>query len=1612
MATCIRRTAAGLLLALAALLATPMLGAGGLAHAQTQTEIWSSTVTPGAISSLVGYWDRDPDIGAITDKDFTYDGVTYSVIHIRVSSNGGLQLNVDQTFTATAKANLVLDVDGSPFPLSDSTVSGNDVRNWNSAGLSWTVGTDVALKMFEQTSTNDATLSSLVLNDGTNDLILTPTFATDTTSYAASVANAVSQITVTPTKGDTDASVEYLDASEATITDADGMTPGQQVDLDVGENTIKVKVTAEGAMTTETYTVVVTRALADTVTISIGDVTVDESAGQASMTVSLSPASGCAINVAHTVDWSTADDSAVEPHDYEMSSGAISFAACENTKTITVDIKDDLELEDTEMFSVVLSNYSHPDLEIAKATGTVTIRDEDTATVSIGDMTFGEGAGQKTLTVSLDADACIVAFPFDVNFTVTAGTATSGVGFDFIALASGTLRFASCQLSTTITVFILEDTEYERDPETFTVTLAMASGADPRITLSKASATITITDNDPVPLDVLEPHNFRIVAFPGDRRLDDPAIRLLWEHPRCNTGTQKNFDPDGRGHLRFRVRYDGQIIEKWKWTYANYQNNDTCALLLSEEGGGVPGADFSPGTRHTVSVTEVKIRRTNDARYAVLLDESAPASVTNQCALGREQDFVDNNGCWEGWPAPVAVGGSAIRSADKGKVQVRWSGIFNFGGLLPTSGTGFFEYILSVKRGKFEADGSRTKTLHTFKPTDLNRNHYKSSRSQYEFNNEPDSDAGRGNAYWYRFRLYKGGVSMGTFLEVECPAAPASGEVSCTAGAPIITGSGPSAQATALSALSVFDAGANEAGGAIGFRVTLDPAASGTVTVDYATADGTATAGADYDATSGTLTFAPGETAKTVSVPLIDDTVEDGGETFTLTLSNAVGAMIADGEATGAILNTEAPPEPDALTASFSGVPPEHDGATAFTFQVLFSEPVGIGYRTLRDEAFTATGGAVTKTKRVDGRNDLREIHVEPAGYGDVSLTLAGGRACGATGAVCTKSGKALSNTLTATVKGPVALAVADARVKEAAGATVDFAVTLSRQATGIVTVDYATSDGTATAGTDYTAASGTLSFAPGETQKTVSVSVLDDAHDEGEERFTLTLWNASGAVIADGAATGTIENTDPLQRAWLARFGRTVADHVMEAVGARIEGKSLAQAQLTLGGYRVLMDVPWPGEGAGGALSASLLGESGLDPGLARTGGLWTGADLRSRDFGRDGDDSPARAVSMSEFMLASSFHLASAHGEKEDEGGRWSLWGRGLRSSFSGKEGALTLDGDVTTGVMGADYESGKMLMGVALALSSGDGSYTMGDMRGELESTLASAHPYLRYEVSERLSVWGVLGLGEGKMTLDMENTGERIETDLSLTMAAAGLRGVLLSAGGYDLAWKSDVRIVRTESEAAAGLAEADAQTRRLRLAIEGSREVKLAEGVLTPSIEVGLRYDGGDAETGSGLELGGGLRYANSGRFALDVRARGLLAHEERDYEEWGVSASLVLSPGAGGRGLSARVASNWGAASGGVDRLWSQRAAGLARSGGFEPGASLNAEAGYGIDYLGGLLTPYTGVALSESGETYRAGGRFRLGERFTMSIEGDLREKGREEKPVHGVTLRGSLHW
>ncbi len=851
---------------------------------------------------------------------------------------------------------------------------------------------------------------------------------------------------------------------------------------------------------------------------------------------------------------------------------------------------------------------------------------------------------------------------------------------------------------------------------------------------------------------------------------------------------------------------------------------------------------------------------------------------------------------------------------------------------------------------------------------------------------------------------------------------------------------GPDTPQVTVPVLSVADARADE-GGSLAFAVTLSEAAAGDVTVDYATSDGTANAGADYTAASGTLTFAAGETAKTVSVALLHDGSAENDETVTLTLSNPSGATIGDGEAIGTVADV-AP-----LTASFHGLPEEHDGRKLFAFEVRFSEEFqGLRLTAFKAGALQVTGGRVIDAKRtVRGQNRSVTVKVRPSSTDDMTITLPAVTDCAAASAICTHDGRKLSRTVTATVRGPVAVSVADAEAQEGADAAVSFAVTLSRAASREVAVDYATRDGTATAGEDYTFTRGTLTFAQGETEKTVEVPILDDALDEGSETFTLKLTGARGAAIADGEATGTIKNSDPLQTMWLSRFGRTVADHVTAAVSDRL-ANPLTGAQVTVGGQTMnlaeLEDEAWLGRtltSIAQVMGAPSGPASGGDPG---SGSLDAGDALGLGDA-PTATSAPGRLMTGRELLLGSAFHLA-----KEGDGATPGLaaWGRVTVGGFDGEApadaGNVRIDGDVTTGIIGTDAEWNRVLAGVAVSVSEGEGRFDQpGVDSGTIESTMTTVNPYARLSVNERLSVWGLAGYGTGDMTIVQDartvtdsqgNTVNKprmvTKTDLSMRLAALGGRGALLTAdgdGGMDLALKADGFFVETTSEAISNEGDTTADASRVRLALEGSRAFQAGDGVFTPGLELGLRHDGGDAETGTGVELGGRLSWADAGSgLSMDLNARTLIAHEDSNYREWGASGAVRLAPGERGRGLSFSLAPTYGVPGSGVDRLWSaQDARGLAPTGGaFEPESRLEGELGYGMGLFGDRFTGTPNLGFGLSG----AGARdYRIGWRLTSMIRGDagfeVTLDATRSEPAndngagaaqHGIGLRLAARW
>ena len=772
----------------------------------------------------------------------------------------------------------------------------------------------------------------------------------------------------------------------------------------------------------------------------------------------------------------------------------------------------------------------------------------------------------------------------------------------------------------------------------------------------------------------------------------------------------------------------------------------------------------------------------------------------------------------------------------------------------------------------------------------------------------------------------------------------------------------------------------------------------------------------------------------------------------------APAALGHEGGAKQAVPAQVAPPDvaPAGLTGSFSGVPAEHDGRSAFTLGFTMSEApkAGLSFRTVRDRLFEVTGARLQKAKRAEpGKDRAWNLTFFPGGTGTVTVRMRETRSCDASPRVCTEDGRPLAGALSATIPGPARFSVADAGAREGAGEALDFVVTLSRARTEASAVRYGTSDGTATAGEDYREASGTLTFEAGVTERTVSVPVLDDAHDEGAETMTLTLSDPTSGRIGDGTATGTIVNDDPMPRAWAARFGRTVAEQVLEAVEGRMRASRTPGSELTLAGQRI---------GLGGAESESesesesefgamadaesevgKTAEADAEPEVGKNGERWL-AEWLEGEADEEDRVSWRRGVSDRELLLGSSFGLTmpAGGGLLGGPGGTVSLWGRSSVSRFDGRDGDLGLDGEVVSSLLGGDWAlgSGEMTVGLIVGHSRGEGGYRGGSGNGTagsgtVASTLTGLYPWGRRALSDRLTVWGAAGHGQGTLTLTPEGGGGEsraaMRTDLDLSMVAAGVRGVVLEAppgGGPELAVTADATGVRTATDGVRGLAAAAGDVTRLRLGLEGTWAVRLDNGgVLTPSLAVGVRHDGGDAETGHGADIGGGIAWSDPVRgLSAELRARGLLSHESDGFRERGLSGTLAWEPEAGGRGPRFDLTHTaGGSSSGGADALFGHRTlAGLGADGDRDDlgNRRLEARFGYGFPALEDRFTwtPEAGISLWDTGRDYTLGWRLvrrSPGRRVSLgsvelSFEARRHEGAGGDAPRHGVGLRLDVRW
>ena len=372
----------------------------------------------------------------------------------------------------------------------------------------------------------------------------------------------------------------------------------------------------------------------------------------------------------------------------------------------------------------------------------------------------------------------------------------------------------------------------------------------------------------------------------------------------------------------------------------------------------------------------------------------------------------------------------------------------------------------------------------------------------------------------------------------------------------------------------------------------------------------------------------------------------------------------------------------------------------------------------------------------------------------------------------------------------------------------------------------------------------------------------------------------------------------------------------------------------------------------------------------------------------------------------------------------GNIAFWGKADYSALSvGRSGeSLSWDGGITSGYLGVDRRlTENVLTGLSVALTKGDFDYTDSTAgeggSGDYYVKMISVSPYVAWLISEDAYLWGAVGYGRGEIDIEDEEIQSDASSDLSYKSVAAGGSGRVFDVGDTTFSLKGEAFKVWMDVEGDDYLIDdSSVGVHQLRLSMEGSYEYRFASGTwFNPLVEVALRHDGGDGETGTGIEIGGGFVFEDP-NIGLSVSGRGrwLATHSSDEFSQWGVGGTVILDKGADKRGALFSVAPGWGETSSGIENLWERGVRGLSSEDGKDGDPHLDAEFGYGLSALGGdgVLTPYSGLRVRADGwRQYRLGSRLDLGRSASLSLETERRQSD-TKKPEHGVMLRGKLNF
>ncbi|MCY4000276.1 MAG: autotransporter domain-containing protein, partial [Bacteroidetes bacterium] len=500
----------------------------------------------------------------------------------------------------------------------------------------------------------------------------------------------------------------------------------------------------------------------------------------------------------------------------------------------------------------------------------------------------------------------------------------------------------------------------------------------------------------------------------------------------------------------------------------------------------------------------------------------------------------------------------------------------------------------------------------------------------------------------------------------------------------------------------------------------------------------------------------------------------------------------------------------------------------------------------------------------------------------------------------------------------------------------------LSHTSEKVVTVQYSSKEQTADEGVDYTASRGIVIFDPGGTRGVVQLAILDDDQPEDAETFIVTLSNASNATIARPSATAKIldndggvptimiEDATASQDAHAVMFDLYLSHpspgpvflHYRTADGSAIGGEDYAQqsGQVTFpaGSVHATIEVPLLRKEFHGqeetffvelesttsakmdkAIATATLSKQPTESDIAisaytarfaRTVSVQLTEALQERLQPTGSTCSAAQHVESTRLWdPASSWTpslgelLSGCRVSTTASSGHIGVWGRGaFRRFHGGTDRDVTLRGDVSTAMIGTDYRwSTGWLAGVMVAHSQGSGTIQDRKDDGTIDADLTGIYPYMSYAASD-WKVWMSAGYGWGDAEVS------NLQEDLTSRFGAVGLKGHLASVRTSRLSYFGDVLLTDVEMKSHGDRGEVV----RVRLGVEST--FQLSRG-WTPYVEANMRQDGGDAETGIGLELGGGLRVHHPGwKLRGEIRSQGLVIHSADGFTEWGLSGSIQV----------------------------------------------------------------------------------------------------------------------